>query len=527
MPATADDDGADDDGAAGAEAGGGVAASRRGTGSRALARELVSLPTVVLVLALLLIGIPLVVLLTPDQRIEVVSQQVSVGARDPAPDWSGPARIVQVGNTAFDLRGVEVVGPLRPQLSLGPIRRSQVPDSALDPAELAAMEASAVGAVVRGFARWYLWGTLGVVLVALVTSGAVGCLRVLLRLRRESRGGGPHRSVGELASETAGTMARMTLIALVTTLAAWGASGVAAYRGTVDGLAGVASLSDLVGATTVTPAPVGPPVYGYRGAVVSDSRVARLGGPVPAGATPEDAACSRSTDSAAAELAMLRGTRVLNLACAGAGIATGLRGPQVREGAVVPPQIGRLRQVEGLDWVVVATGPNDVEWSDFLLYCYRLPTCDDRLVGAEFDRRLTEFDGRYAALLADLATLPDAPRVVVMTSYRVFPDAPDPGCPDLVGPPGTAGLDQAAVTLLAQRNTRLNEVLENGAQEYGFAVASSRLTPLCADAGDGMGPDLQGLGDPYPFHPTAVGSLRTAAALAEAVALAGAAAPPE
>lgn len=114
-----------------------------------------------------------------------------------------------------------------------------------------------------------------------------------------------------------------------------------------------------------------------------------------------------------------------------------------------------------------------------------------------------------------------------MTSYRVFPDSPDPGCPDLQGPPGTAGLDEAAVTLLAQRNARLNEVLENGAREYGFAVASPRLTPLCAVTGDGMGPDLQGLGDPYPFHPTAVGSLRTAAALAEAVAFAGGAAPSE
>ena len=109
----------------------------------------------------------------------------------------------------------------------------------------------------------------------------------------------------------------------------------------------------------------------------------------------------------------------------------------------------------------------------------------------------------------------------------MFPDAPDPGCPDLQGPPGTAGLDQDAVALLARRNIRMNEVLESGAREYGFAVASPRLTPLCATAGDGMGPDLQGLADPYPFHPTAVGSLRTAAVLAEAVALSGAAAPPD
>ncbi|UZJ23598.1 hypothetical protein RHODO2019_10250 [Rhodococcus antarcticus] len=43
------------------------------------------------------------------------------------------------------------------------------------------------------------------------------------------------------------------------------------------------------------------------------------------------------------------------------------------------------------------------------------------------------------------------------------------------------------------------------------------LTLLCGESTDGLGPDLQGLADAHPFHPTAVGSLRIAAAVAAAM----------
>jgi hypothetical protein len=31
--------------------------------------------------------------------------------------------------------------------------------------------------------------------------------------------------------------------------------------------------------------------------------------------------------------------------------------------------------------------------------------------------------------------------------------------------------------------------------------------------GDGLGPDLQGMTDPFPFHPTGIGSLRMASSV--------------
>jgi hypothetical protein len=61
-----------------------------------------------------------------------------------------------------------------------------------------------------------------------------------------------------------------------------------------------------------------------------------------------------------------------------------------------------------------------------------------------------------------------------------------------------------------------------GARKYGFGVARPHLSPLCAPGStetvDGStGPDLQGLADPFPFHPTGTGSLRTAAAVARLI----------
>lgn len=493
--------------------------SRR-PGPSALLRESRSLPTLVLAAGLLLVGLPVVAVLTPAQHITVLGQDIAVGARVPTPSLSGPAQLVQLGNTAFDVRGVEIYGPLRPRVALGPIRRGDAAAAAvgLDPA---AQTRALADRLVDGFVTWYAWGALGMVLVALAGSGLVGSVRIVLALRRAARAGQVHVGVGELAGRYSGDLARMTTIAVVVALTGWGASGAAAYVGTTRGLEGVTSLAGLVGATRVTPAPVGPPVFGYAGAVIGDSRVARVGGPAVADPTPEDTACERSADSPAAELGQLTRSRVLNLGCSGASIEAGLRGPQHRGEITVPPQVGRLKQVRNLDWVVVATGPNDVHWSDLLMYCYGMPTCDDRLSDGEFGLRMARFDRDYAALLADLAALPGSPRVVVMQSYDPFPNSPAPGCRDLQGPSDAPGLDAQKIALLTDRNDRLNTVLAAGARKYGFAVVQPPLTPLCVSAPDRLGADLQGLADSHPYHPTAVGSLRMAAAMLPVVSPSG------
>ena len=486
---------------------------------RALLREARSLPTLLLVAVIAVVGVPLVIVLTPEHHVTVFGQDIGVGARVPPPNLHGPAQIVQLGNARFDLPDVDVWGPIRPRLSIGPLQRPADDTPLLGPGS--AREAGgAVQHVLDGFITWYLWGAAGIVLAALLAGGLAGCLRLLVALRRTRHGDELHWD------EHAGPIARMTSIGVVAAVAIWAGAGVSALHGTTTGLEKIGSLTDLVGATSASPSPVGPPVTGVTGAVIGDSRAARVGGPPPDPAEPEDIACGRSADSTAAELGLLRGEQVLDLACAGASIPAGLRGPQVRAGVTLPPQVGRLKQVRNLEYVVVAIGPNDLAWQDFLTYCYGLPTCDDRLSGGEFDLRLAEFARDVGALFTDLDALPGAPRVVVTLSYDPFPTTYDPDCPDMRGPPGAPGLNQDKIDLLDERNRRLNDVLADGAARFGFTTAAPFLTPLCAPARDRMGPDLQGFGEAEPFHPTSVGSLRMAASAAAALAVPREPAPP-
>jgi hypothetical protein len=302
----------------------------------------------------------------------------------------------------------------------------------------------------------------------------------------------------------------MVTVALVTAGVAWAGSGALAYTGVVDGLARVRSLTDLVGSYYVAPAPAGPPISGFEGAVIGDSRAARLGGPPLAESTAEDRVCERSSDSLAAELGALGGMPVANLACSGATVNAGLRASQTIGDHVVPPQVGRLYQMSGLSFVVVVVGPNDLGWGDQLFYCYGVDNCGDRLTEGEFAYRLAAFDQAYGNLLRDLNDLPGAPQVIVMTSYGAF--TADASCDDAQGPEGSTGLSVPELELLSDRTRRLNEVLVTGADKYGFAVAQPALTPLCG-ALSPLGADIQGLGDPAPFHPTGVGVLRLASSV--------------
>jgi len=51
-----------------------------------------------------------------------------------------------------------------------------------------------------------------------------------------------------------------------------------------------------------------------------------------------------------------------------------------------------------------------------------------------------------------------------------------------------------------------------------FAPAAGAPAGGAPTASGTIGPDLQGLADPFPFHPTGTGSLRTAAAVARLIA---------
>jgi hypothetical protein len=451
----------------------------------------------------LLLGVPAAIVVTPDQDLVSLGQPVAVGARTPDLSLSGPAQLVQIGNTELDIRRLWVRGPLRPKLVMGPVRRTAEAADALRPGTAGRAGTDAANALVGGFLRWYRWASLCLLAVTLTLCSMSGYVQTLLALRRPARTGRPPRDVG--------FPVRRTALTVLVVAVAWAGCGALAYSGAVRGLRSVQSVSELVGTYRVSPSPVGPERSGFDGAVIGDSRAVRLGGPPVPGGGPDDQACTRSSDSLAAELGQLSGRPVLNLACPGATVAAGLRGPQQRGTRTVPPQLGLLAQVRDLRFVAVVVGPNDIGWTDFLGYCYGARDCSDNLSQGEFDYRLAAFDRDYGELLADLAELPGHPEVVVVTSYRVL--EPDADCPDSRGPATAVGLDPDKIELLNQRNDQLNTVLADGARKYGFAVADPELTALCARPADGLGPDLQGLADPDPFHPTGIGSLRMAAAV--------------
>ncbi|GAA4923278.1 GDSL-like lipase/acylhydrolase family protein [Actinomycetospora succinea] len=490
---------------------------------RGIRRELRSPVTLLLVVACVVAGVWAALVLTPDQDVEAFGQQISVGVQPPSATASGPPRIVQIGNTSLDVPDVTIYGPIRPQLSIGPVQRNETAGSALESLADGDSPTEALSAIVTGFEAWFGKATLILVAVVLGVCGLVGSLRVLATLRLTARRSGAGARPAVIARRLSRTLTLSTITALAVSLVVWGACGALAVAGAQD-LRSAESLTDLTGAHHVTPSPVGPTVSGVRGVVIGDSRVARLGGTPAPGASPEDVACARSSDSLARQLGAAIRDDVLNLACSGARIATGLRGPQQTGGVTVPPQIGRLKQVEDPAFVVVAVGPNDLNWTDLIGYCYAVADCADNFTAGEFRYRLAAFDRDYADLLADLATLPSKPRVVVMTSYDVL--RPDARCSTARGPLQYPGLTPEEIQLLSDRNAELNGVLTAGAARYGFDVVAPPLTPLCEPSPDGLGPDLQSLDDPHPFHPTGVGELRLAIPVVDRIGLPPAAAPP-
>ncbi len=482
---------------------------------RAVLREMRSVPTVLLVLFCLGVGIPATISLTPDQELSVAGQTLEVGARSPSLTLSGPAQLVQIGNTELDIAPLQVYGPLRPQLTLGPVQRNADAAAVLDPDTGSQVRAAAVTTVGKGFLRWYGWATLGLLAFTLAATAVAAYFRILATLRRHSRQQHRQLTVADIWQRSAGQIRRMTSIAVVASMLGWAGAGGLAYTGAVHGLENVRSLSDLVGTYHLSPSAVGPKVTGYTGAVIGDSRAARVGGAPVEGASDDDNACGRSADSLAAELGTLKTTRVLNLACSGASIPKGLRGPQIQGGRTLPAQVGLLKQVEGLKFVAVVIGPNDLYWADFLQYCYGVDNCQDNLTQGEFDYRLASFDRDYGELLQDLNDLADHPQIIILTSYDVF--QPDADCSDARGPAGAKGLNPTNITLLSSRNAALNQVLTAGAHKYKFSVATPKLAPLCQVNSDKLGADIQGLDGTNPFHPTGIGMIRMASAVAQVI----------
>lgn len=468
---------------------------------RALLHEARSWPTVLLAVVSALAAVSLAIVLTPAQDVVTLGQHIAVKARPPGLSVSGPAQIVQIGNTSLDVPRLHVYGPVRPRLEMGPAVRSEDAVRFVNPRTTEQAQSAAARTIGGGFVRWCAWGFL----VALGVAVGLAAVASYIRLLR---------------GQTWQRITRMAVVSVGATSLLWVASCGATVAG-ASGLRQVTSFADLVGQYHLSPAPVGPKLYGYDGVVIGDSRASRAGGPPVPEPSDEDRDCNRSTDSLAAEIGLGLPGRVLNLACPSATIRAGLLGPQPRSGRQLAPQVAILKQVQDVEFVVVVVGPNDLWWSDLIAYCYGSAVCNDNFFRGDYEYRLTQFDRDYGDLLRELDDLPDQPQVVVVKSYDVLdPDAgrPEVDCPDARGPAGAKGLTPEKIRFLTSMNAELNEVLGAGAAKYGFDVAEPRLQKLCTPSPDGLGPDLLGVSDPNPFHPTALGVVRLAGSVLRLIA---------
>jgi hypothetical protein len=421
--------------------------------------------------------------ITPMQTVTVAGQVIKVGAA-PRLSLSGPAEVDLFGQGLPT--AISIPGPIQLQLQLSQITLNSELTNFVQARTPSPDGQSLRAQLVAGWERYFGWETVAAGVAALILAGAVAGWRRL-----------PPKS---------------TALVLVLGLVVTEAVNLTAIAVTADGargaLHGVSSLNQLVGSADVAvqPQPVEPALHGIQEVVLGDSTAAGAGLPLVANPSAADTACGRSTQSYALDLAAAHGWTALNLACDSATIAAGLLGPQQQGGQQIPAQIDAARRVQRPAVVIVSVGADDLQWSGIVEVC-AASACDSRASNAYFQQKLAEFSTDYLQLLIQLGHLPGHPQVIINRYYDPF--GSNVSCIT------QRGLTAAKVKTLQSWLAALNQVLAKGAAQFGYLSPQPSFTghQLCSPL-----PYVQGLRDPAPFHPTALGQLDIA--LADEVALA-------
>jgi lysophospholipase L1-like esterase len=424
-------------------------------------------------------AIAVALLVTPLQTVTVAGQVIQVGTSTPSLSLSGPGQVDLFGQSLPT--NLRFNGPVRPRLQLSQITINSELTTFVQgdhPTEAARILGSRLA---DGWKRYFAWETGIAAAGALVLVGAVAGWRRL-----------PRRATIQLL-----------VVGLVVTEAInLGAIMITAYTAP-DQLRKVHSLNELVGTQTRLPRiqSAGPPLTGVQIVVMGDSTAAGAGLPWPPGANSATRDCGRSSDSYADDLSLANGWKVLNLACNSATISQGLLGPQTQGGQVLQPQIAEAERATQASAIIVSVGADDLNWAATVEYCAVTPNCNDRATTAYFQQQLASFSKNYLDLLTRLAALPSHPQVIINRYYDPFGTLP--GCLT------RAGLTAANLKTLTSRLQTLNQVLAQGAAQFGFSSPQPDFSghQLCTPQ-----PYVQGLGEAAPFHPTVLGQLAIALA---------------
>jgi hypothetical protein len=418
----------------------------------------------------------------PMQTVSAAGQTARVGAAIPSLRWSGPGELDLFGQVIPTKPQFE--GPIRPLLQLTHITIDRQVAQLLRSDNPRRLKLSLSEQLAQGWTRYFLWETL------IAAGFAVVALLAVAGLRRQSRS-----RLRMLKTVGAG-------LAVVCAVNVGGVLLTASSTPRV--LRSVKTLDDLVGEDPLQAAPgaVARPLPGVQAVVIGDSTAAAVGNPPVANASALDAACGRSSESYAADLATVNNWNVLNLACSGATIQNGLLGVQVLgDGQVAPVQLAEAERATHARVIIVSVGADDVEWSIMTRLCVASAVCNDKVSSAYFSQLLDAFTRSYYQLLGDLAALQGTPGVIVNEYYSPFGEN--------IACLARYGLTAAKEQVLLARLGQLNTVLASGAQTFGFGVADPQFAghQLCS-----ADPYVQGPGDPAPLHPTAAGELAIALA---------------
>jgi GDSL-like lipase/acylhydrolase family protein len=421
----------------------------------------------------------------PLQTVSAAGQTAQVGAAVPSPSLSGPGELDLFGQVMPTKPQFE--GPIRPLLKLTHITIDRQVDRLLRSDSPRKLELNLSQQLAQGWTRYFEWETL------IAAGFAVVLLVAVAGVARQ-----PHKK-----------MARTVGAGLLVAVAVNVGGILLTAHSTPAVLRSVKTLDDLVGADPLT-APqqsATKQLPGVQAVVIGDSTAAAIGNPRVPDPTPLDRACGRSSESYAADLAMVNTWKVLNLACSGATVQNGLLGAQVLgSGQVAPPQLGEAAQATKAKVIIVSVGADDVQWSIMTKLCVASTVCDDKVSNAFFNQLISDFTRSYYELLGDLAALPGTPDVLINQYYTPF--GPDLSCLSKYG------ITPAKTKVLLSRLGQLNAVLAQGAQTFGFGVTEPQFAghELCT-----ANPYVQGPDDRAPLHPTAAGELAIALADQEAL----------
>jgi lysophospholipase L1-like esterase len=413
----------------------------------------------------------------PLQTVSAAGQTAQVGATLPNASLHGPGELDLFGQVMATRP--DFPGPIRPKLTLEHITIDSQVIQVLRAQGPSKVELTLSQQLAAGWEHYFLWETLIAVAFAIVPLVAIAAVRKRPAIWKMLAAG----------------------IALVIAVNVGGIALTAS--GTPQVLRSVKTLDDLVGVDPLTgTAPAGRPQPGVQVVVIGDSTASGWGLPWGANPTAEDQACGRSPESYAADLAAANQWNVLNVACGSATIENGLLGPEVLyNGEIAPPQLPQAAAATHAKLVIVSVGADDLSWSVMTQLCAASTVCDDKVSSAYFAQLLDTFTRNYYQLLSDLESLPAHPAVLINQYYSPF--GANVGCLQQYG------MTPAKVKVLLGRLKQLNTVLQQGANLFGFGVATPRFTghELCT-----ADPWVQGPSDPAPLHPNAAGQLAIALA---------------